>query len=418
MNSSDLGRVAVIGAGGHVGLPLSIVLARSGFLVTGIDRDAGRVAQVASGEFPFIEEHGPEYLAEALEKKSLTMTTDISLCEGADVVIIVMGTPVDDHMNPRLEPLSEMFTQLVPFLRAGQLIILRSTVAPGTTQRLRRTLEAATGLDLGKDLHLVFAPERVLQGKSIAEIESLPQLVGAFSDDSFRVAEAFFAKYVKAPCIQLTPVEAELGKLVTNMARYVKFAFANEVYLLAESWGANVHRLIEGVNLGYPRADIARPGPNVGGPCLYKDGYFLVERIAFPDLITTAFKINEGMTAQIVKTLEGLASCHKVGILGMAFKADIDDTRESLSFKLRKQLYAASFDPVAFDPLVKEFDDPSVLAGCDAVVLMTPHSCFRNLSDISVLIGNGNCMMIDIWGHWESAKYFENNGMFRLGDFA
>ena len=418
MSAIGANRVAVIGAGGHVGLPLSVVLARDGFLVTGIDRDAARVAQITAGEFPFIEEQGAEFLATALEQKTLIMTTDISGCAGSDVVIVVMGTPVDEHLNPRLEPLTEVFDQLVPFLRSGQLVILRSTVAPGTTERLRKSLEAATGLDCGRDLHLVFAPERVLQGKAIAEIESLPQLVGAFTEESFLAAEAFFSKYVKAPCVRLTPVEAELGKLVTNMARYLHFAFANEVFLLAESWGANAHRLIEGVNLGYPRAGIARPGPNVGGPCLYKDGYFLVERLAFPDLITSAFKINEGMTAQIVRKLEGLESCRKVGVLGMAFKADIDDTRESLSFKLRKQLYAAGFDPVAYDPLVAAFDDASVLRGCDAVVLMTPHSSFRDLSTIAELIDNDNCTMIDIWGHWEAPKYEAHNGMFRLGDFA
>ena len=418
MSAGPLQRVVVIGAGGHVGLPLSIVLARSGFSVAGIDRDAQRVEQISNGEFPFIEEDGPELLESVLDAGTFEIGTEISACADADVVIVVMGTPVDDHLNPRLEPLAEVFAQLVPFLREGQLIILRSTVAPGTTERLRRFLESATGFDLERDLHLVFAPERVLQGKAIAEIQSLPQLVGAFSEDSFKAAESFFSRYLQAACVQLTPVEAELGKLVTNMARYVQFAFANEVYLLAETWGANVHRLIEGVNLEYPRAAIARPGPNVGGPCLYKDGYFLVERIAFPDLITTAFKINEGMTAQIARKLEGLESCRKVGILGMAFKADVDDTRESLSFKLRKQLFAASLDVVAYDPLVPSFADPSVLAGCDAVVLMTPHREFRDLQRVAQLIGNDNCVMVDIWGHWDAPKYIASNGMFRLGDFS
>jgi UDP-N-acetyl-D-mannosaminuronic acid dehydrogenase len=256
----------------------------------------------------------------------------------------------------------------------------------------------------------------VLQGHVIEELKNLPQIIGAFDDRSYERAVEFFDYYVQNECIRLMPVEAELGKLITNMARYLNFAFANEVHLIADLWGANANRVIDAINRDYPRLRIPRPGPNVGGPCLYKDGYFLLERIPFPELISAAFKINEGMTAQIAMKIERMPRVQKVGILGMTFKADNDDLRNSLSFKLKKQLDNGIYDVACIDPYHREYQDTARLKGADCIVLMTPHSCFADLEAVSEWIGNPACQVIDIWGFWSDMRYESNNGVFRLGD--
>jgi UDP-N-acetyl-D-mannosaminuronic acid dehydrogenase len=414
--TGNRGRVAVVGAAGHVGLPLTLVLTNAGFDVTGIDLAEARLAAIRGGTMPFYEDQGLEQLDQALRSGRLHLTTEISGAAGAETVIIVPGTPIDEHLNPRLDSLIQLVRSLAPHLSETKLLVLRSTVAPGTTAKIKDILETETMKRCGVDFALAFAPERVLQGKAIHEIKALPQLIGVFDDYSYGVAEAFFASYLQAPCIRLTPVEAEIGKLVTNMARYVRFAFANEVHMIAETWGANANKVIDAVNNGYPRADIARPGPNVGGPCLYKDGYFLTERIPFTELIGTAFKINEGMPAHVVARLERQLSAGSVAILGMTFKANSDDNRNSLSYKLKKQLIASQYDVRCFDPHLEECRDESVLKGVDAIVLMTPHDEFSSLKDMARLVGNADCIVCDVWGFWPEARHTSQNGFFRLSD--
>lgn len=407
-------RVAIIGGAGHVGLGMCLVLAEVGHDVIGVDINDYANALIMSGTMPFMEEQGQEYLERALANDRLHMTSDFSEVSEADVVVIVMGTPIDENLNPRFDGLKKLFENLTPNLRRGQLIILRSTVSPGTTERVRRMVERHLGWRCGEDIHLVFAPERVLQGKSIEELESLPQIVGAFDDAGWEVAREFFATYVRNEIPRLTPVEAEIGKLVTNMYRYLTFAFANEVFLIADQWGANSNKVIDAINKNYPRVDVPRPGPNVGGPCLFKDGYFLIERMPFPDLISTSFKINEGMTAQIAMKIEQMPDITKVAILGMTFKANNDDIRNSLSYKLRKQLDDGSYDVVSVDPYVDGHTDIQELDGADCVVLMTPHREFADLGEIAKAINNPDCVVIDIWGFWASMRYLSHNGVFAM----
>ena len=207
-------------------------------------------------------------------------------------------------------------------------------------------------------------------------------------------------------------MEAEIGKLITNMARYVRFALVNEFYLIADSFGANIHKIIDACNYHYPRLDIPAPGPNVGGPCLYKDGFFLLERIPFSGMISTAFKINEGMTMQIVQKLEQLPHFKKAAILGLTFKPGSDDTRNSLSFKLIKQLERSDVSLALVDPHLEEYRDMKKIKGSDAVVLMTPHQEFRDLENIVNLVGNDECIYVDIWGFWQEMKYRSKNGCF------
>ncbi len=410
------GTVSIIGGAGHVGLGLALVLTDASYRVFGVDLNKDANAMIMSGKMPFIEHKGDEFLNRALANGLLEMTDSAEPLAGSETVVIVLGTPIDENLNPNLRPLFSVIEKsVIPNLHDQQLILLRSTVSPGTTLRVKELIESRTGKTCGKDFYLAYTPERVLQTKAIEEIQRLPQLIGAFDHASQAKAAAFFSSFIRGECIFLTPVEAELTKLITNMARYVEFALANEFYLVADSYGANIHRILEAANKDYPRMRVPRPGPNVGGPCLYKDGFFLVERIAFPELISTAFKINEGMTMHLVKHLRTLSpSVSKVGVLGLTFKADCDDTRNSLSFKLLKQLRAQGYEAVVVDPFVPGREDPSVLKNCDAVILMTPHSAFSDLAGIHESVGNANCWYSDLWGFWRDMRLSAESGWFQV----
>jgi UDP-N-acetyl-D-mannosaminuronic acid dehydrogenase len=411
-----LGTVSIIGGAGHVGLGFALVLADASFRVYGIDVNAHANALIMSGTMPFVERQGEAYLRRALDRGLLQMTASTDSLRESDVVAIILGTPIDENMNPNLLPLLRVVEQnICPNLRPQQLLILRSTVSPGTTGRVKELIESRTGLVCGKDFYLVYAPERVLQTRAIEEIKSLPQLIGSFDAASERRAREFFDVFIPRS-IGLAPAEAEIAKLITNMARYVEFALANEFYLIAESYGANAHRILDAANQDYPRLRIPNPGPNVGGPCLYKDGFFLIERIPFAELISTAFKINEGMPIHIIQQLSARPEVRKVGVLGLTFKANCDDTRNSLSYKLLKQLCARGYDTCTVDPYVEGCANYDVLRASDAVVLMTPHDAFRDFKRIYDSIANPDCWVVDIWGFWPEMRGLSRNGFFRASE--
>ena len=405
-------KVAVIGAGGRVGLGISLVLANAGYFVYGVEIDKFKNKMVMGGKMPFKEKFGATYLKKALKNGLLEMVDDYSVVKKSDVVVIVIGTPIDKNFNPVLDPLHNLVIDLSSQFKCNQLIILRSTVSPGTTDSIKKLIESNTKFRVGKDIYLVFAPERVTEGKAIEEMQILPQLIGAYEDSSYIMAERFFKKFLSSKCLRLTPLEAEIGKLITNMARYVEFALSNEFHLIGETFRVNINKVIDAINYNYPRLHIPSPGPNVGGPCLYKDGWFLIERIPYHELISTAFKINEGMPMQIVNKIREHKNIKKVTILGMAFKANSDDIRSSLSFKLKKQLNKLNYELVMIEPNLKGYDAIERVKGSDAVILMTPHRQFKDLKKIVKLTNNPNCLFVDIWGFWKEMRHCSQNGYF------
>jgi UDP-N-acetyl-D-mannosaminuronic acid dehydrogenase len=406
-------KVAVIGGAGHVGLPLALVLADHGNETVGIDIDEAAVERIRGGSVPFYEDGADIVLGRCLGSGKLRMTTDLSPAREADVVVIIPGTPVDENFNPDLGGLMQLVRDdLCPLLRKGQQIILRSTVSPGTTDRIKKTIEYKTGMVEGEDFYLIYAPERVLQGRAISEISHLPHIIGAYSRESFERASGFFETFSKANRHYMKPVEAEIGKLITNMTRYVNFALANEFHMIAELYDANINKIIDACRDDYPRLNLPGPGPNVGGPCLFKDGWFLIEKIPFNDLIVSAFRINEGMPAQIVTKLREIEHVETVAILGMAFKANSDDIRNSVSFKLKKQLGFQGYDVRCLDPHIPGYGDWSVLKDADALVLMSPHSEFKDLAKLMEWVENPGALIVDIWGFWPEMRHLSSNGYF------
>lgn len=409
--------IGIIGGGGHVGLPMGIVLADAGFHVTLIDKDRDTLNTIENGKLPFNEPGGKPLLEEVLAEDRLGTTTEVNATADCDVIFFVIGTPIDEHHNPQMNPLLTVVDDVISHLTDDQLLIFRSTIYPGTTNLVCELLNEAD-YTVGKDVYVSFAPERIAQHRAFEEIVGLPQLIGASDDRSYQRTKEIFESFLEEECLRLNPTEAELGKLFTNMWRYLTFAAANEFHLITESFAThhevNVNKILDKTGHNYPRFDVPSPGANVGGPCLTKDGWFLVDNIPFNELVSTAYQINEGMPAQIIDRMTRKSpNPDKITILGMTFKANSDDTRNSVSFKMEKQLRMKGYrNIVEIEPNTEGFDDFNDVEGSDWVILMTPHDKFEDFEAISRQVDNSNCLYCDLWGTWNIARYDSDNGYF------
>lgn len=409
--------VSIIGACGHVGFPFSVIVANAGHKVYGIDINQKLCDQMNIGVMPYIEHGADQPFTKAINSKSLEFTCDYSKIQESDVVAIMIGTPVDSEGNPRLDDILDFVdVELSEWMKPGTLVILRSTVSPGTTEIIRDLLEKKNCIE-GKDYHLVFCPERVAQAYGIEETKKLPQLIGAFSEESYKVAENFFKTFLEKECFWLFPREAEVGKLVTNMYRYVNFALANEFYIIADKQGVDIHRITDAVNKDYNRMALPKPGPNVGGPCLFKDGKFLLTDLPFTELINTSFTINEGMPDYVFNRIKQInPRLKKVLVLGLTFKAECDDIRNSLSFKFKKVCKKNGVEAVAIDPFIYNSDDKYInLKDFDAVVVMTPHKKFREMFGNMKDFFNDETIIADVWKLFDSSKLF-SSGIYKVKD--
>lgn len=390
----DSGPLAILGGCGHVGLPLGLSFARKGYQVDLVDTSAERVAQVNEGRMPFHEEDAEELLQRMLASKMIRATTDNTIIEDAAAVIVTIGTPVDEYLDPSVGAFDKAIRHLVSMTRPGQLLILRSTVFPGVTDRLARQLE-----QMGRsDVDLAYCPERIAQGKSLVELEQLPQLIGGTTPQAAeRAAELF--RLISPKIIFLKPIEAEMAKLFCNAWRYINFAISNQFYVMANQFGADFHRIYSALREDYPRMQaFARPG-FAAGPCLVKD---TMQLGAFNHgsfvLGQAAMMINEGLPYLMVQDIKRnypLADM-TVGILGMAFKPNNDDPRDSLSYKLRKVLLlecrrVLCTDPYVQDPELTPLAD--VLDQADLLIVGTPHDCYKGLKfkqpviDVTATVG-------------------------------
>ncbi|AVT36409.1 nucleotide sugar dehydrogenase [Plantactinospora sp. BB1] len=382
--------VCVVGGCGRVGLPLGIALASRGLSVVLYDIDAAAVDRVNSGALPFAEAGAAELLTEALAAGRLRASTAAPSVGLADTLVVVVGTPVDEHLNPDLGAVPRALERCIEHLHDGQLVILRSTVYPGVTA-LTEKLLASRGLAVD----VAFCPERIAEGRAMTELFTLPQIVAARTAKARERAELLFRRLTDS-IVALEPEEAELAKLFTNTWRYVKFATANQFWMMANDFGLDFARIRHAVAFDYPRAaDLPMPG-FAAGPCLLKDTMQLAafNRNNFV-LGHSAMLINEGLPLYLVSRLEDrfdLATM-TVGILGMAFKGGSDDTRSSLAYKLRKILTLKAAQTLCTDPYV--VDDrllplDEVLRRADLLVIAAPHADYADLDTDKPLI--------DMWG--------------------
>jgi UDP-N-acetyl-D-mannosaminuronic acid dehydrogenase len=394
--SQDWKRIAVVGGCGHVGLPLGLAFATRGVRVTLLDRDAAKVDMVNTGQMPFRERGGEEALGQ-VAGKTLIATLDPECLRDAQAVVTVIGTPVDRHLNPTLNELYRGVDDVLQHVADGTLFVLRSTVYPGVTRLTYSRIRS-----LGRRIPLAFCPERIAEGKALEELETLPQIVSAFDPEAMAMARELFL-LIAPSVIELDPIEAELAKLFTNSWRYLNFAISNQFYMIAQSYGLDFYRIYDAVTRDYPRMKaFSRPG-FAAGPCLLKD---TLQLAAFCNntffMGHAAMLVNEGLPNAIVAELRmGDVERQCVAILGMAFKGDSDDKRESLSYRLRNllSLYAKEVictDPYVCDPTLVPLD--VALEKADVIVLGAPHTVYRGLS-----LPPGK-KIVDIWNFWEQGE--------------
>ena len=388
--------IAIIGGCGHVGLPLGVALADAAFKVVLIDVNQRANELVNKGQLPFLEhDDAAKVLKKVLDDGKLFATSDVERIRSANVVFFVTGTPVDEHLNPRVHDVTGVIQQYLPYLNSEQLIILRSTVYPSVVEIVDHLLEKT----LGKH-KLAFCPERIAQGYGISEIKKLPQIISATSIDAEKEAADLFSQLVpKIVCLK--PMEAEIAKLITNSWRYLEFAIANQFYMMVEAQGLDFFKIYDALKEDYPRAKHFTSPGFAAGPCLFKD---TMQLSAFHEsnffLGHSAMLVNEGLPVFLANQMEkmlGSLKNKKIAILGMTFKANNDDIRESLSYKLKKilEIKLAEVLPTdVYDKTMPGFNEVIDLA--DGIILGVPHKEYLDLKIQKPFV--------DCWGVWRERK--------------
>jgi UDP-N-acetyl-D-mannosaminuronic acid dehydrogenase len=406
--------VTVVGTG-RVGLPLALSLLNNGLRVNGIEKDENIIKCVAAGEMPF-NEAGYQ---EILQQHGFSLDADTAKISDSEYLVITVGTPLRKHIEIELEYIRQVIDQLSPFIRKGQTIVLRSTVAPQTTEFVRKYLEARTGYKIGNAIFLAYCPERIAEGKALEELESLPQIIGTSDAESGRRAEKLFRHLVDD--IFITDyITAELSKLFSNISRYVYFAVSNHFMVLADEFGGNIYEIIKMMNYKYPRQIIANPGLTAG-TCLRKDFGMINENIPYLDLLLSAWKINEYIPNFIVSHILKRTPIHdrKVAILGYTFKRDSDDTRDSLVPKLVRyierqvpkeiKICEPNFAPDScFDNKIINHSLEEALRDADIVFLAVNHTFFESRIKQIFNLCRLDTWFADIWNMSDMGKiYFQ-----------
>jgi UDP-N-acetyl-D-mannosaminuronic acid dehydrogenase len=387
--------ITVVGGAGHVGIPLVLALAEAGLRVNVNDLNTTTLETLKAGRLPFIENGAQEVLGKALAAKRLAFTSSPELISKRGPVIITIGTPIDEFLNPVRRVVQKCIDRMLPALADGQLVVLRSTVFPGTTEWLNNYLASK-----GRKLKVAFCPERVVQGNGLTELRAMPQIISGCTPEAERGAAELFER-LASEVVVVSPLEAEFAKLFSNAYRYIEFAATNEFYLVAKSAGVDYQRVLTAMKHNYPRLkSMPRPG-FAAGPCLVKDTMQLsaFARNQF-GLGHTALLINEGLVLHVVDDLKDRFDLAKttVGLLGMAFKAESDDTRASLSYKFKNVLDGQTRAVLTTDPFVTT--DPAlipldeVIVKSDVLILCAPHRAYRQ-ADFK------GKPVYDVWGELE-----------------
>jgi UDP-N-acetyl-D-mannosaminuronic acid dehydrogenase len=390
--------ITVVGGAGHVGIPLVLALAEAGLRVNVNDLNRATLETLKSGKLPFIEHGAENVLAKALAAGRLVFTDTADRISTGGPVIVTIGTPIDEFLNPVRRVVQDCIDALLPQLADGQLLILRSTVFPGTTDWLASYLQGK-----GRQLKVAFCPERVVQGYGLKELRAMPQVVSGTTPEATSEAAALFER-ISPEVVVVTPLEAEFAKLFTNAYRYITFAATNEFYLIAKAAGVDYRHVLHAMKHNYPRANsIPLPG-FAAGPCLVKD---TMQLSAFASnqfgLGHAALLVNEGLVLHVVEDLKRRfdLSGMTVGLLGMAFKAESDDVRASLSYKFKKVLAGQARAVLTTDPFVTSDSDikplDEVIDNSDLMVLCAPHAAYAQ-ADFK------GKPVFDVWGQLDGAN--------------
>ncbi|HET6547455.1 MAG TPA: nucleotide sugar dehydrogenase [Solirubrobacter sp.] len=398
--------VCVIGLG-RIGLPLALTFAEAGMSVLGIDADRERLATIGAKRMPFKEPGTDELIA----RVELALSPHAADAAQADAIVLTLGTPAMSHIEIDMGAIRAVLDDLLPLVRADQLIVLRSTVAPGTTEFVAGYLEKQRGFRVGEDLFVAHVPERIAADRFMAEIGTLPCIVGGVGEASGERAARLFEP-LGAPIVQTTPVQAELAKIWTNILRYATFALPNLLMMDCERYGANVFDVIELINRDYPRGGIAAPGLTAG-TCLRKDFAFSEERSSAPGMLLAVSRVHETVPLFLVdgvkRRLGGTLRERRVAVLGLAFKRDTDDERDSLSHKLIRLLERELADVAVHDPVVStptsSFEE--ALNGAEVVIVATNHSAYSSPAALRAIAELApEALIVDPWNALGTAQVF------------
>jgi UDP-N-acetyl-D-mannosaminuronic acid dehydrogenase len=398
--------VAIIGCG-RVGLPLALAFADDGLRTIGIDNDPGLLAAVRERRMPF-EEPGA---ADILRRVDIAWSERAADAAQADAIVLTLGTPSFSHVEIDMRDIRSVLDDLLPVLRPGHLLVLRSTIAPGTTDFVAGYLAKHRGFEVGRDIFVAHVPERIAAGRFFEEIGSLPCIVGGVGDGSGDAAARLF-ETLGAPIVPTSPIEAELTKIWTNILRYVMFSLPNRLMMECEQYGANVFEVIDLINRDYPRGGMPLPG-FTAGTCLRKDFTFSEERSPAPGMLLAVSRVHETVPLFVVEGLKrrmGTLRGRKVAVLGLAFKADTDDERDSLSHKLIRLLERELADVAVHDPHVatptQSFEE--AVLDADAVVVATNHSQFRSREVLRAIADSArrDAVLADPWDCFGTREVF------------
>ncbi len=393
---------------GRVGLPLALVFADKGFDVWGIDINPEHVSILNQKKLPFLEEGAEELLKKYGGKTFHAFTSDkkFDALARSKYIILTLGTPIDSTLSPDHRQIESLFIDILPNIEKGHVIILRSTISPGTLRQIVRFVESNTKLKVGKDIFMAYCPERIAEGKSIEELVEIPQLIGSVDKKSADYATKLFSKITKK-ILHSKPEAVELAKLYCNMYRYIDFAIGNEFMMIAEDYGCDYYDVLNLVNNGYKRSGLKSSG-FTGGPCLVKDGFFLIDKSPYMDLVMAAWRLNENVPGYLfkrikkeIKTFDG----KKVAILGVAFKKNIDDTRLSLVPKIQRYFLSEGAKVMLSDPFIASDSLDETLKNADVLVIGTNHSEYEkiNLLKLKGIIKN-DCLICDVWNMFNTGK--------------
>jgi UDP-N-acetyl-D-mannosaminuronic acid dehydrogenase len=408
--SQSTADVSVVGLG-RVGLPLALSFADRGLTVLGIDNDPVRLDAVREGRMPFAETGAQELLERVILSGRMSLHERVADAAGARHIVITLGTPSFSHIEIDMRDIRSALDDLLGVLAPGHSLILRSTVAPGTTDFVAGYLVKHRGFEVGEDVFVAHAPERIAAGRFLAEIDTLPCIIGGVGARSGDVVAELFAAF-RAPIVQTTPVQAELAKIWANILRYTQFALPNLLMMDCERVSANVFEVIDLINRDYPRGGIAQPG-FTAGTCLRKDFTFSEERSAAPGMLLAVSRVNESVPLFLlegVKRRLGALANRKIAVLGLAFKADTDDERDSLAHKLIRLLERELADVAVHDSHVPtptvSFEE--AVSGADAVIVAANHSEFRDPRALAAIAerAGGDCLVVDPWDCWGAAQVF------------
>ena len=382
--------ISIIGGAGHIGFPLGLILGSKGFKVSLIDKNKNNIKKINNGEVPFLEENSKKLLTDMRKKKRIYATDQINEISKSKYIIICISTPITNQLNPNLKPFINFFHQLKKKIKKDQIVIIRSSIYPGICEKVYKIIEK-------KCKNLSYCPERIVQGKSIVELPKLPQLVSGKSKKAILESGKLF-KTICKKIIYTEVIEAELIKLFSNAYRYINFAISNQFYMICQNQNLNFFKIRNIMREGYMRnANIPESG-FTAGPCLLKDtmqlSSFYNHRFK---LGHAAMSVNEGIPIFIIKKLQKKFDLRKktVGVLGLTFKAETDDIRDSLSIKLVKLLELKKIKTLQSDEFYKNKKNISkndLVKKSDIIILATPHKAYKRLKI------KKNKTVIDIWG--------------------